>query len=117
MLNEIVLVGRLTNDVEIKTLESGNKVSNITLAVPRNFKNSEGIYETDFIPIEIWNTIAENAFEYLKTGDMVGVKGRLQADHYKNEENKNMTKIKVIASKITFLSTRKQEKDTIKEEI
>ena len=108
MLNEIVLVGRLTNDVEIKTLESGNKVSNITLAVPRNFKNSEGIYETDFIPIEIWNTIAENAFEYLKTGDMVGVKGRLQSRNL-DKNDKKETVMEVIAEKITFLTSKSTE--------
>lgn len=47
MLNQIVLVGRLVQDPEIKELENGMKTSYITLAVPRSYKNSEGVYETE----------------------------------------------------------------------
>ena len=52
MLNQIVMVGRLVQDPEIKELENGIKTSYITLAIPRNYKNSEGIYEADFIPVK-----------------------------------------------------------------
>ena len=48
MLNQVVLVGRLVRDPELKELENGNKLSNITLAVPRSYKNVNGEYETDF---------------------------------------------------------------------
>ena len=49
MLNQVVLVGRLTSDLEAKELEDGKKVTNMTLAIPRSFKNAEGEYETDFV--------------------------------------------------------------------
>ena len=49
MLNQAVLVGRIVKEPELKITESGKKVSNITLAVPRSFKNSNGEYDTDFI--------------------------------------------------------------------
>ena len=59
MLNQVVLVGRLTSDLETKELEDGKKVSNMTLAIPRSFKNADGEYETDFVDCSLWNTIAE----------------------------------------------------------
>ena len=49
MLNQVVLVGRLTDDVEVVKTENGKSYSTITLAVQRSFKNSEGVYEADFI--------------------------------------------------------------------
>ena len=95
MLNQIVVVGRLTQDLEIKELENGVKVTYITLAVPRSFKNSEGVYETDFIPCTLWKGIAENTAAYCKKGDIVGVKGRVQS---------NDNQIEIVAEKLTFLS-------------
>ena len=66
MLNQVVLVGRLTSDLETKELEDGKKVSNMTLAIPRSFKNADGEYETDFVDCSLWNTIAENTDEAKK---------------------------------------------------
>jgi single-strand DNA-binding protein len=48
MLNQVVLVGRLTEDPNINELENGKKVTTVNLAVQRSFKNSDGIYETDY---------------------------------------------------------------------
>lgn len=102
MLNQIVLVGRLVQDPEIEELENGIKTSYITLAVSRSYKNSDGIYESDFIPCLLYKGIAENTTEYCKKGDVIGVKGRIQT---KQEKNKNI--IEIVAEKVTFLSSRK----------
>lgn len=106
MLNQIVLVGRLASDPEIKETESGKKVSNITLAVPRSYKNMNGEYDTDFIPCMVWNNIADNAKEYCKKGDLLGIKGRIQT---RQEEDKNI--IEIVAEKVTFLSSRKETEE------
>lgn len=103
MLNQVVVVGRLVQDPEIKELENGQRVSNITLAVSRSYKNADGIYETDFIPVKLFKGIAENTVEYCKKGDIVGVKGRIQT---RQEEDKNI--IEIVAEKVTFLSSRKE---------
>lgn len=97
-MNQIVLVGRITSDLQINETENERKCALITLAVTRNYKNENGIYEADFIPCVLWNTIAVNTCEYCKKGDVVGVKGRIQ-----NIEDK----IEIIAEKVTFLSSRK----------
>ena len=101
MLNQIVLVGRLVSDPEINETENGNKVTNITLAVKRSYKNFNGEYETDFIPCIVWNKLTENTEEFCKKGDIVGVKGRLQ----RLEGNT----LQVVAEKVTFLSSKKED--------
>ena len=103
MLNQIVMVGRIVKDVELVKGEDGKSYTNMTLGVPRSYKNADGVYETDFIPCVLWNGIAENVAEYCKKGDLVGVKGRIQSD----EDGS----IKVIAEKVTFLSTAKKEEE------
>ncbi len=106
MLNQIVLVGRLVQDPEIKELEKGIKTSYITLAVPRNYKNSDGIYETDFINCVVWKNIADNVKEYCKKNDIIGVKGRIQT---KQEEDKTI--VEIVAERVTFLSSRKEKEE------
>lgn len=109
MLNQAVLVGRLTKDLEIKTLDNGKKIVNITVAVPRNFKNADGEYETDFINCILWNSVAENTAEYCKKGDIIGVKGRLQSSSYEKEDGTKVYTTELIAEKVTFLSSKKEE--------
>ena len=110
MLNQVVLVGRLTSDLETKELEDGKKVSNMTLAIPRSFKNADGEYETDFVDCSLWNTIAENTAEYCKKGDIVGVKGRLQTRRLEGEEFPNNI-IEFVGERVTFLSSKNPETD------
>ncbi len=105
MLNQVVFVGRLVKDVEIKETENGNKVSNITIAVPRSFKNSEGVYETDFIPVTLWKDMASNTAEYIHKGDILGIRGRLQTDSF-DKDGKNEFRVNVVAEKVSFLSSR-----------
>lgn len=94
MLNQIVIVGRLTSN---PTTIGERKVCNITLAVPRSFKNIDGEYETDFIPCTLFEGIAENTSKFCNKGDLIGIKGRLQI----TDNN-----IEVIAEKVTFLSSK-----------
>ena len=100
MLNQTMIVGRLTQDLEIKELENGVKTCVVTLAVPRSFKNENGEYETDFVPSTLLGTIAENTVEYCKKGDVMGIKGRVQSTD---------GKIEIIAEKVTFLSSGNSE--------
>ena len=88
MLNQIVIVGRLVKDPELRETDSGKKVTNITLAVPRSYKNVSGEYETDFIDCTLWTGIAENTSAYCKKGDLLGVKGRVQTRIYEKDEEK-----------------------------
>lgn len=108
MLNQLIIVGRLVRNPEIKKLENNKSVMYITLAVPRSFKNSDGVYETDFIDCILWDVVAKTAEEYCKKGDIVGVRGRIQTRNYeKDNEKKYVTEI--IAEKLTFLSSKRAD--------
>ncbi len=110
MLNQVVLVGRLTTDPELVETENGKKVTSVTLAVQRTFKNSDGIYEADFIRCILWNSIATNTTEYCHKGDIVGIKGRIQVSSYDDKDNNRKYVTEVIAEKVTFLASKKEEK-------
>ena len=109
MLNQVILAGRLTQDLEVKELEDGKKVATLIIAVPRSYKNEEGVYDTDFIRCVLWNAIAENVSEYCKKGDVVGVKGRLQTSTYESESGEKHYSMEVIAEKVSFLSSSRKE--------
>lgn len=102
MLNQVILVGRLTSDIKVVKDENGAKYAVITLAIPRNFKNADGEYDTDFISTIAYDNVAANTAEYVSKGDIVGVKGRTAKISQDSE-------LKIIAEKITFLSKSKPE--------
>lgn len=101
LMNQTILVGRLVNNPELHETENGKSFCNLTIAVPRPYKNDKGEYDTDFIKCKLWQGVAQRTSQYCKKGDLVGVKGRLQVN------NKNDLEVNV--DKITFLSNRSQE--------
>lgn len=109
MLNQTILVGRLVRDPELYETENGNKMTNITLAVPRNYKNVDGEYETDFVNCILWRGVAENAAEYCKKGDLLGVKGHLQTRTIQLDEENKRHVMEVVAEKVTYLSSKKND--------
>lgn len=111
ILNQIVLVGRLTRNINVNKSEKGVKVATISLAIPRSFKNMEGGYDTDFIDCVAFDSIAENTKEYCGKGDIVGVKGRVQSRTVE-KDGKTEYLMEIIAEKITFLSSKKGEEKT-----
>lgn len=108
MLNQTIIVGRIVQDPELRQTDNGRKVANVTLAVPRSFKNSNGEYETDFINCVLWKGIAESTVQYCKKGDLVGIKGRIQSREYELDEEVKKTVVEVVAEKVTFLSSNRK---------
>lgn len=108
MNNLVSLVGRLVSTPELKETEEGKKVTYITLAVPRSFKNEEGIYETDFIDCILWHGIAESTVEYCRRGDLIGIRGRIQTTDVERDDFK-YKKTEIVAEKVSFLATGKSE--------
>ena len=107
MINNITLVGRIANDIEVKELEK-SKVAVINLAVARNYKNKEGNYETDFISCQVWNELANTIKEYCKKGDLIGITGRLSTSVYEVDGNKRKS-YDVIVESVSFLQAKKTE--------
>lgn len=108
-MNNYMCVGRIVADPELKETETGKKVSSITVAVPRSYKNADGEYEADFIDCTLWNEIANSTSEYCKKGDMIGIKGRLESRVYEDSDGNKKKRMEVIADRVTFLSSAKQK--------
>ncbi len=109
MYNSVNLIGRLTKDPEITEAVKGKKVSHITLAVQRNYKNSEGIYEVDFIRCTLWDGIASRVCEYVKKGDLIAVRGQIKNTSYVTENNEKKYSTEIVVEKVVFLSNKKEE--------
>ena len=104
MLNQTVIVGRLVSDPELRETDNGNKVTNVTIAVPRSFKNINGEYDTDFVDVAIDGTLAKTTIEYCKKGDIIGVKGSIRS-----EITNDIRKMILVAERVTFLSSKKAD--------
>lgn len=103
MINQVVLTGRLVDRTILEETENGKKNTTITLAVSRNYKNLNGEYEIDFIPIKLLYQISESICEYCEKGDLVAVRGRIS-----RLSNNDM---QIIGEKVSFLASgRKVEK-------
>lgn len=109
MLNQVICVGRLTDDPKVKDLDNGKQVSNITLAVPRSYKNADGEYDTDFVDVVLWDKVAGTTAEYCKKGDLIGIKGVLQTKNYETEAGEKRKSTQIVADKVTFLAPAKDK--------
>lgn len=119
MLNQVVLVGRLTADPELTKLENGKKVTTVNLAVQRTWKNEDAVYEADYIRCILWDAVAASTTEYCHKGDIVGIKGRIQTGSYEDSNGNKKYTVDVIAEKVTFLTSKQikeQEEQEGKEE-
>ena len=105
-MNAIILIGRLTEDPELRYTASGTPVASMTLAVDRQRTNQAGQRETDFIKIVTWQKLAENCAQYLRKGKQAAVEGRLQIRQYENKEGQKVRVAEVIANNVQFLSPK-----------
>lgn len=105
MINNVVLVGRLTKDVELRKTQNGKSVVSYTLAVNRQFKQ-EGQPDADFINCVAWNKTADLMDQYLHKGSLVGVEGRIQTRSYQDNTGKNVYVTEVLTESVQFLENK-----------
>ncbi|ARV05030.1 single-stranded DNA-binding protein [Enterococcus faecalis] len=106
MINNVVLVGRLTKDPDLRFTANGEAVATFTLAVNRNFKNQQGNREADFIHCVIWRKPAEILADYSKKGTLLGVVGRIQTRNYKNQSGQRVYVTEVTCESFQLLQAR-----------
>lgn len=107
-MNLVVLIGRMTKDVELRRTNSGKAVASFTLAVNKDYKNEQGGYDADFIDCVAFEQKAETISQYVHKGDRFAVLGQLATRTYENKEGK---KVKVTEVKVTgfdFIEGKKQ---------
>lgn len=106
MINRVVLVGRLTRDVDLKYTQSGTAVGRFTVAVTRNFKNSQGERDSDFINCVMWRKSAENFANFTRKGSLVGIDGRIQTHSYENQQGQRVWVTEVQADDFALLEPK-----------
>lgn len=111
MINNVVLVGRMTRDAELKYTQSNIAVATFTLAVNRNFKNENGDREADFINVVIWRQQAENLANWAKKGTLVGITGAIQTRNYENQQGQRVYVTEVIANNFQLLESRNSQQN------
>ena len=109
MFNKVILIGRPTTDIELKTTTSGTAVTSFTLAVTRSYAKQGEERQTDFIDIVAWSGTAEFASKYVLKGQMIAVDGSLQTRTYEDKEGKKRKVVEVVAEHIYFAEGKKRE--------
>lgn len=108
-MNHIVTIGRLTKDPELRYTPNGVAVGSFTVAVDRPFNSAKGEREADFIPVVVWQKLAENCANHLKKGRLVAVEGRLQIRSYDTQDGQKRRVAEIVASNVQFLDRGKDE--------
>lgn len=112
MINNTVLVGRLTKDAELRYTPSNVAVATFTLAVNRTFKNENGDREADFINCVMWRQQAENLANWAKKGALIGITGRIQTRSYDNQQGQRVYVTEVVAEQFQLLESKGQGNQT-----
>ncbi|KAB3537840.1 single-stranded DNA-binding protein [Alkaliphilus pronyensis] len=99
-MNNVVLIGRLTRDPELRFTASGKAVATFSVAVNRPFSKTK---EADFFNIVVWSKTAENCANYLAKGRLVGIQGRLQSRSYETQNGDKRYVTEVVAEQVEFL--------------
>lgn len=106
MINNVVLIGRLTRDVELHRTPQDQAVGQFTLAVNRNFKNQDGGYDADFINCVIWRKLAENFASWIKKGNLIAITGHIQTRNYENQQGQRVYVTEVVIDSFRSLEKR-----------
>lgn len=106
MMNHVGLVGRLTKDPVLRELPENRVATSFVIAVNRNYRNSHGEVDADFVLCTAWGKLAENIVQYCGKGSLIGVNGRLQTRSYTNKEHVKVYSTEVVADDVRFYSLK-----------
>ena len=114
-MNKVILIGRLTKDVELKYTQTNNTaVASFSLAVNRKFVKPGEERQADFFNIIAWNKLAETISKYLLKGNQAAISGRLETKSWDDENGKKHYVTEVIAEEVDFIETKnRQNNDAI----
>ena len=107
MINSVCLVGRMTDNAELRYTPNNQAVATFRLAVNRNFKGQDGKREADFVNCVIWRQQAENLSNWTKKGALIGITGRIQTRNYENQQGQRVYVTEVVADSFQLLESRR----------
>lgn len=106
MINNVVLVGRLTRDIELRYTANGTAVGSFSVAVDRPFTNQQGERDTDFINCVAWRKTAETLANFTRKGSLIGVQGRIQTRNYTNANGQKVYVTEVVCENYSLLEPK-----------
>lgn len=112
MINQVVLMGRLTRDPELRYTPQGSAVCTMSIAVNNKYQNKasgQQVEEVWFFDIDTWGRTAEVAAEYLKKGRQVVVSGKLKQERWESQDGKKMSRVKIVADHVEFTDSGERQ--------
>jgi single-strand DNA-binding protein len=116
-MNKIVILGRITKQVDVRNTSSGKSVAQFTLAVDRPFLNQQGQREADFIPVVVWGKAAELVGNSCKKGHRLLVEGRLQIRNFDAKDGTKHWVTEIIATNIEFIERKEKSMQDMGQEV
>lgn len=115
--NQVTLLGNTTKDIELKTTPRGQSVANISLALNRSYKGSDGDWQeaTDFVDVVAWGALAERLDKWVTRGQQILVSGRLQSRSWEQDGQKR-SKLEVLALDVIFTSNKQDAEKKVFEQ-
>lgn len=108
MLNNVILMGRMTADAELKSTPNGKYVTSFSIAVERDFTQN-GERQTDFLNLVAWGKTAEFITNYFGKGDMIAVRGSIQTRNYEDKNGNKRTATEVLIDKVSFCGSKTEK--------
>ena len=110
-INKVILIGNLGKDPEVRYLDNGVAVANISLATTENYKNKEGekVSQTEWHDVVLWRGLAEVAEKYLKKGASIYIEGKIRTSKWVDKDDNSRYKTEIMADKMNMLSKSSNE--------
>lgn len=113
-MNKVIIIGRLTKDVELLETPGGTPLARLSVAVNRSYKNSDGEREADFFNVTVWGNQAENCSKYLEKGRQVAIQGELRNDTYTDKNGDKRTSTTINAQEVEFIESAATSGEKVK---
>lgn len=108
-MNKIILIGRMTKDIEIRYTQNQKEVGSFDLAVNRNYKNANGEYDTDFFKCIAWGNLAKTIQTYTSKGSQIAIEGRVENRTYQANDGTNRYVTEVVVEGVHLIDFKKNE--------
>ena len=114
-INKVILIGNLGKDPEVRYLDIGVAVANLSLATSENYKNKDGerVTQTEWHDVVLWRGLAEVAEKYLKKGSSIYVEGKLRTNKWVDKDENTRYKTEILADKLTMLGKSNSQESSI----
>ena len=111
-MNKVILIGRITKDIELRYTQSNMAIASFNVAVQRNYKNAKGEYDADFISCKAFDKRAEVIEKHFNKGSQIGIEGHLQTGSYEKEDGTKVYTTDVIVDGIDFIGNKAVSEET-----